>query len=100
MKLVKEVENKLLKRKEIEALFENSPNLKKAEVLSQLSKKTKADEKLIVIEKMKNHFGSRDILVEAIVYENEEALNKITRSHIKKRMEKATAKPVEEAAAE
>jgi ribosomal protein S24E len=93
MRVEREFENKLLKRKELELFFENSVGLKKLNVAEDIAKKFKVNEELIVIEKMKNHFGSRNVLVYAYIYENKDSLNKLTSPYMKKRMEKYLKSP-------
>ncbi|NCC70851.1 hypothetical protein EOM09_04670 [bacterium] len=89
MEVKKEIENKLLERREIELLFEESVNLTKAQILVQIAKKFKVKENLIVIDNVKTQFGSRNVFVEVFIYNSVDVLNKLTPSYMKKRMEKA-----------
>lgn len=96
MKEVKKFENKLLDR--VEYVFESqaSSTPSRADVKQEIVKKLKADEKLVSIEEVKSHYGSRTIHVKAHVYENEEVMNSLVAKHIAKRNEV----PAQEAAAE
>ncbi len=97
IEIKKNIENKLLKRKEILAYVEDKdPSIKRFDIRAQLAKKLKADEKLIIIEKITPHFGKKDVDVLANVYDTQEALNKVTSKHLVKRN---TPKAVEEAEA-
>lgn len=86
MELVKEFDNKLLMRKEVEYIEKSSTTtLGRQDAKAQVAKALGADENLIVITKIGSHFGSQDVTVLAYVYENEEAMNKLTPEHIAKR---------------
>jgi ribosomal protein S24E len=86
MEVVKNFENKLLNRKEVIAkIVEKDPSMKRVEVKAQLAKKLKADEKLVVIKKINNHYGSRTVEVEAYVYDDAKTMEKLTPKHIAKR---------------
>lgn len=86
MKVVSEKENKLLKRKDILAHFDGlKDTLSRVQVKAELVKKLKADEKLVIVDQIKIHFGSRDLDVTAYVYDNEKAMKKATSEHIFKR---------------
>lgn len=86
MEVVKDFENKLLDRKEILVKLSSegvTPN--KVDVKAQLAKKFKAKEELIVINKISSTFGSRDVVVDASIYNKEEVLKRLTPGHILKR---------------
>ena len=91
----KETENKLLKRKEIVVEISNDgATISKQEIKSQLAKKLKADEKLIIINRIDSHFGSTLSSITAYLYEDEETIKKVSLKHILKRNE-APAQEVE-----
>ena len=102
MEVVKNIENKLLNRKEIIAkIDDNETSLKRYDVKVQLAKKLKVKEDLIIVQNISQHFGSRAVKVTAYVYDNADALKKLTPEHIAKRNvapEKPAEETVEEAA--
>lgn len=86
MELLKEFDNRLLMRKEVEFLLTSSPiTISRSEAKSKIVKTLDVDEKLVVIIKINTHFGSQDVLISAYIYDNEEILNKLTPEHILKR---------------
>lgn len=91
MKEVKKFENKLLDR--VEYVFETqaSSTPSRADMKEQIVKKLKADEKLVSIEEIKSHYGSRTINVTAYVYDNEEVMASLVAKHIAKRNEAPVA---------
>lgn len=96
--ITKEFDNKLLKRKEVVAEIETqSTTTSRKEAKEQLAKKLKADEKLMIIENITSHFGSKLTTVTAFVYDDEETLKKVTLKHILKRNEEPQAEEVQEA---
>lgn len=83
MKVIKEFDNKLLKRKELEFTEEaDSVTLSRQQVKAVVAKKYKADESLVIVNKIDSKFGSKLVKVEAYVYEDEEMLKKATLKHI------------------
>lgn len=85
MEVKKEFENKLLKRKELDLFFEGGAALKRDDVKSQVVKKFKADEKLVVVNKMSTSYGQRDLMAIVYIYEDEKIMSKLTLEHISKR---------------
>jgi len=87
MEIKKNIENKLLDRKEILASHSNngSATLTKKTVKTELAKKLKVDEKLIVLEKVEQHFGSDFVSIHAFVYPDEVKLKKATHNYLIKR---------------
>ncbi len=87
MEIKTNVENKLLNRKEIKAFHSNNggATLTKKTVKSELAKKLKVDEKLIVLEKVEQHFGSDNVSIHAYVYPDETKLKKATHEYLVKR---------------
>ena len=88
MEIKKEFENKLLKRKEYELVFDSkATTLSRKEVKELAIKALKADESLLVVDSIKSYFGSTNSTARVYVYDNEEILNKLTPSYILKRNE-------------
>lgn len=87
MEIVKDFENKLLKRRELEVeLQTDGATLSRDKVKTQLVKELKVeDENLLVVEKIKSHFGSTIVSVFVTVYEDEKAMKVLTPQHIIKR---------------
>lgn len=86
MKLLKEFDNKLLMRKEVEYLENSSPiTISRQEAKAKIAKALDVDENLVVITKIGSQFGSQDVNIYGFVYENEEVLKKLTPEHIAKR---------------
>ena len=86
MKVIKTVENKLLKRKELEVeILEKEASLTRYDIKTQIAKSLQIDVNLVVVEKVNTHFGSRDVIVKAYAYDDEATLKSLTREHIVKR---------------
>lgn len=96
MEIIKDIENKLLGRREIVAkLVSESSTPKRVEIKKTLAKKLKVDESLVIVNHIGSYFGDSDIRVRAKVYNSEEALKKNARPHMVKR--NAVANAAEEA---
>jgi len=95
MEQVKKFENKLLDR--VEYVFEMSASStpSRQDVKSEIVKKLKADEKLVSIESVKSHYGSRKIHIIAYVYDSEEVMKNLVAKHIGKRNEVPVAEAEE-----
>ncbi len=100
MKVVNEFENKLLGRKEVTVSMQSDGvTASRSKVKAELVKKLKAKEDLLVVNKIKPHFGSQETMVSAYVYEKKEVMDKLTPEHIAKRnYVEAPEEPVEETA--
>ena len=86
MKIIKEYDNKLLNRKDVVAHFKNDGVTKsRADVKSEIAKKFKVDENLVIVRKIKTHFGSRDFEVVAMIYNDENSLKLVANEHFIKR---------------
>jgi len=86
MKIIKENDNKLLCRKEVVAFFENEGTTRtRADIKSEIAKKFKADENLIIVREIKTHFGSQNFDVTAMIYDDEKSLKLIANEHFIKR---------------
>jgi ribosomal protein S24E len=94
MEIIKNVENKLFGRQELEVVMESTKATPtRAEIKTAIAKQFKVEEDLVIINNIKNHFGGGKIKITAKIYENIELLNKNARPHMIKRN---TAKAVEE----
>lgn len=93
LKILTEENNKLIGRKEVRARVTyaggSTPN--RDAIKSEFKGKN------VVIRKIKPEFGDTSAIVEAIIYESKEIMEKIEAEHIKKKNEE---KPKEEASAE
>ena len=109
MKEIKKFENKLLDR--VEYVFETqaSSTPSRHSVKAEIVKKLKADEKLVSIQGITSHYGSRTIHVSAYVYSDLNVMQQLVPKHIAKRneapeqevvQEETPAAPVEEVAEE
>ena len=86
MEIIKNFENKLLNRRQIIAKEEVSKStISRKEAKSSLAKLLKVNEDLIIIKEIKSVFGSREVIVEANVYDSKELLEKNARPHLIKR---------------
>ncbi len=86
MEIVKDVENKLMGRRELECFVENdSATLTRMQIKSAIAKKLKIDENLIIVKHISNTFGDSNIKIEARVYDSLEVLQKNARPHLIKR---------------
>lgn len=74
--------NPLLKREEVEFIVEESNNTpSKADIRKKLSALCNASENLIIVECIKNKFGSKSFLGNANIYSNEEDMKRIELKH-------------------
>lgn len=95
MKEVKKFENNLLDRVEYVFEMDASSTPSREDVKSEIVKKLKADEKLVSIERVKSHYGSRKIHVVAYVYSSEDVMKSLVAKHIAKRNEAQVAESEE-----
>jgi len=92
MEVKTDFENKLLGRREVEVVIACEGATKpRAEVKSELAKKFKAKEDLVIIETIKPHFGNSDVIVRANLYNDKETLGKLTAKFLQKRNNPAVA---------
>jgi ribosomal protein S24E len=92
MKIVKEFDNKLLKRKEVEFDVDSQgTTLSRPDIKEKAVKALKADEKLVVVSSIASRFGSTLTQVIVYVYEDEQTLKRLTPEHVAKRNEVAVA---------
>ena len=86
MERVQENENLLLNRREF--VFEHAFDLKtptREEIKKLVVDSFQVDEKLVIVENITQLFCDRKVCVRVYVYENKEALEKVTSKHILKR---------------
>ena len=74
---MKEFKNVLLKRKEVEFAVHSDSNPGYGNAKKIIAEKLKADEKLVVVKAVRGKFGSNDFIIEAFVYDSEEAKKNI-----------------------
>ena len=88
MKAIKEFDNKLLKRKEVEFEVDSKgTTLSRLDIKKEAVKALKADENLVVVDSVSSRFGSTQTQARVYVYEDEATLNRLTPKHVAKRNE-------------
>ena len=93
MKIVKDVENKLLARREVEASVENTgATLTRDEIKKSIAKLLKVKEDLVIVNHAGNYFGNSNMNIVAKVYDNAEAVKRNARPHMVKRNTKVVEK--------
>lgn len=93
MNIVNKKENKLLHRLEVEAhLEEKAPAQSRLDLKTELAKKLKVEEDLVIIHEVKNEYGKRSAVILAYVYEDAKAKNAVTPAYMLKRNSKPEAK--------
>jgi ribosomal protein S24E len=77
MKVIREINNDLLKRREVvlENEYESNPGV--SGVLKDIATHFKADENTIVVRKVGSSFGSGEFVIDAFVYDSAEQKEKI-----------------------
>ena len=70
MDVVKEFDNRLLKRKEIEVSNQYSSNPGLSRVLEDITKHLNVKEEVVVIKKINSYFGSNNFLIDAFIYDS------------------------------
>ena len=68
MKIIKETENKQLKRIEVSAVFTEQSNPGYSKVVKELSEHFKINEENIALKSLQGKFGSNNFSVEAFIY--------------------------------
>ena len=86
---MKELKNTLLKRREVELVIHSEANPGFEVAKKAVADKLKSDENLVVVRAVRGKFGSKDFLIEAFVYDNEEAKKKV--EPVKKEKKEARA---------
>lgn len=97
MKAIKEFDNKLLKRKEVEFEVDSKgTTLSRLDVKKEAVKALKADENLVVVDSVSSRFGSTQTQARVYVYEDEATLKRLTPEHVAKRNEAPVSEEVAE----
>jgi len=87
LKIQKELNNPLLKRKEIIAIAEEvAKTPSRQEALSQIAAISGSTEDKVVINKIEQEFGGKKVLIHAKVYETKEDREKIEPKYVIKRI--------------
>jgi ribosomal protein S24E len=95
LKITQQKRNELLKRDEIYALKEDLKTPKIEETKAEIAGILKKDSGAIAVKRIKGRFGSRQFVVEAYAYDNQDIMN---RTEPKAKAKKADAGvPAEEA---
>ena len=77
MEIIKDFNNKLLKRRELIVNLNTDKTPSAVEAQDAISAQQKADKELVVIKSIRNRFGTRNFEVEAFVYQNVEQKGKL-----------------------
>ena len=86
VEVIKNVENKLLGRKEVEALIpSNGATLSRSDIKKEIAKVLKVKEDLVIVNHAVSYYGDNQVRIKAKVYENKESLEKHARPHMVKR---------------
>ena len=89
----KKIENKSLKRTEVTFLVSyDSSTPKRQEVIEVLANLLKVKKELVILQSLNNKFGSKSADGKANIYTDEEALKRIEREYLSKRLEKKEKK--------
>ena len=93
MEVVKQSDNKLLGRKEVLVQFETEgPTYTRAKAKEEIARMFKTKDDLVVVNSIKSHYGSLNVLVSANVYDKKETLERLTSRHISNRNSKRVSK--------
>ena len=97
LKVSEKKEEPLLSRKRLVAELEFDAAVpSRKDVKAKIAQAEKADEKLIIIKKIKSAFRSRAAKVICCIYQDEKSMEKIEKEHSKKSGEKKEEAPKEE----
>lgn len=96
--IIKKTENPLLDRTEIdfECVYQGESTPKVLDVKSKLVAMLDADKNLLVVDKVKPHFGEGKAKGYAKIYGTEESLNDVETEHILNKNKEASAESTEE----
>jgi ribosomal protein S24E len=72
MKILSEIKNSLLNRKELKIALESNASISFETAKNTISEKTKADKELIIIKKIDGSFGNSNFIVDALIYNSKE----------------------------
>lgn len=91
MKIQKDIQNKLLGRREVQVVIEAEKTPSFAEASKMISEQFKAPEETLMIEAIKGKFGVKTFLVNASIYDTKELKDAAVKRLIKPKKEKAAA---------
>lgn len=74
MKVERDFANKLLKRREVEVLVEDTSNPGVAKAKELVAKEFKSSPDCVAVQAVRGHFGRNEFLIEASVYDSKESL--------------------------
>ena len=88
MKILSEKKNTLLHRKEVKVIIENpsNPGIKMSG--EEIAKHFKTQPELVVIKRLNSHYGKSEFMIEAMVYDNAQALVIEPKPKVKKEVAK------------
>lgn len=96
LELRKDLQNKLLKRREVEFIFENNSNPGFKGAKEVIVEKFKAKKENVIVKKVLSEFGKHEFIIDAFIYDSKEALEDLEG----KQKEEAVETPVEESKSE
>lgn len=96
MNIKQDIQNKLLKRHELEIELESEKNPTFADLKKQISKKISKPEENIDVYSIKGSFGKNKFKVKANIYDSRQDLENIKKLELTKKQRKEASKPVEE----
>ena len=91
MEIKKQEKNVLFSRQEVSLLLDEGKTPSYAELKVGIAKKLKSDEGLVVVKRVNGQFGKTEVLVDAFVYDSQDALKKFEKEK-KKAAEAAVVK--------
>ena len=74
MKLIAEKKNPLLHRKEVKVLIESPSNPGINTAAEKIASHYKTQKELVIVKRLESHYGKSEFIVEALVYDNAQAL--------------------------
>ncbi|MBM3247224.1 hypothetical protein FJZ17_01630 [Candidatus Pacearchaeota archaeon] len=83
MKIKKDFNNQLAKRREVEFILESDKNPSFDEMVKKVAEHFKANEEQVLVENIKGAFGSKEFLIVASIYESKELKDKAQARMIK-----------------
>jgi len=96
IEVIKEEENELLNRKELQIKIEhNAATPARIEVKNKVAADLKAEPDRVIVDNMKTAFGKKETVAYVKIYKSAEAALHIEQEHILKRNEQPTMEPAE-----
>ncbi len=104
LKIIEDIKNPLLKRREIKVVIESGKNPSMQEASKVIAHEFKTKEENMVIKKIQGKFGRNTFLISAKIYDSEELKNeiepKLNKNQKKAKKEEVEAKPSDVSAEE